>query len=119
VAIIAITAMTTSSSINVNARRNQLPFYLVAADIVLGSLLSVGTEADDHKSVAFLMFKHVFMVGSSFGLLGFAGLLMQKLVAPTADDMLKFSFILFGVAVGIFAVVHQYKEEEKSLEIVF
>lgn len=66
-----------------------------------------------------LLFKHVFIVGSSFGCLAFAGLLLQKIVAPTADDMLKVSFILVGVAVGVFAVVHQYKEDEKSFEILY
>ena len=66
-----------------------------------------------------LLFKHVFIVGSSFGAMAFAGILLQKLVVPTADDMLKMSFILFGIAVGIFAVVRQYKEEEKAMEIVF
>ncbi|MBQ8302859.1 MAG: hypothetical protein IJX97_04875 [Clostridia bacterium] len=66
-----------------------------------------------------LMFKHVFMVGSAFGCLAFAGLLLQKLVVPCADDMMKWCFIICGAVIGGFAVVHQYKEEEKSLEIVF
>ena len=66
-----------------------------------------------------LLFKHVFIVCSSFGALGFAGLLVQKLVVPGADDMMKGCFILVGLAVAVFAVVHQYKEEEKAMEIVF
>ena len=66
-----------------------------------------------------LLFKHVFIIGSSFGCLGFAGLLLQKLVVPTADDMMKGCFILVGLAVAVFALVHQYREEEKSYELLF
>ena len=66
-----------------------------------------------------LLFKHMFIIGSSFGCLAFAGLLLQKLVVPTADDMMKGCFLLIGLAVAVFAVVHQYKEEEKSYEILF
>ena len=66
-----------------------------------------------------LLFKHIFIIGSSFGCLAFAGLLLQKLVVPTADDMMKGCFVLVGIAVAVFAVVRQYKEEEKSYEILF
>jgi hypothetical protein len=66
-----------------------------------------------------LLFKHLFIIGSSFGCLAFAGLLLQKLAVPTADDMMKGCFILVGLAVAVFAVVHQYREEEKSYEILF
>jgi hypothetical protein len=66
-----------------------------------------------------LLFKHVFIIGSSFGCLGLAGLLLQKLVVPTADDMMKGCFVLVGLAVAVFALVHQYREEEKSYEILF
>ena len=66
-----------------------------------------------------LLFKHVFIIGSSFGCLALAGLLLQKVAVPTADDMMKGCFVLVGLAVAVFAVVHQYKEEEKSYEILF
>ena len=65
-----------------------------------------------------LIFKHVFMVGTSFLCLMEASLLIQSLLMPDADLNTRFCFILVGIAAGIFAVVHQYKEEEKAMEIV-
>ena len=66
-----------------------------------------------------LIFKHVFMVGTSFGCLIGAGIILRRLMIPTADDTIKISVIILAIALGIFAVVHQYKEEEKALELVF
>ena len=66
-----------------------------------------------------LLFKHVFIIGSSFGCMAVAALLLQKVAVPTANDMMKGCFVLVGIAVAVFAVVHQYREEEKSYEILF
>lgn len=66
-----------------------------------------------------LFFKHAYIVGTSFGCAIAAALVAQSALVPTADVTLKLSFALVGVALGIFAVVHQYKEEEKAMEIVF
>lgn len=66
-----------------------------------------------------LLFKHLLIVASSFGSMVGAAIFLQKLACPGADDMMKWCFIIVGCAVAVFAVVHQYKEEEKSYEILF
>ena len=65
-----------------------------------------------------LLFKHVFMILTSFGGLIDAALMLQMLLVPEADWNVKICFILVGVAIAIFAVVRQYKEEEKANEIL-
>ena len=62
-----------------------------------------------------LMFKHIFMVGTSFGGMIGASIFVRMMLIPTAEDSIKISFIVLGVAVAIFAVIRQYKEEEKKL----
>lgn len=64
-----------------------------------------------------LMFKHIFMVGTSFGGMIGASIFVRMMLIPTAEDSIKISFIVLGVAVAIFAVIRQYKEEEKNFEI--
>ena len=66
-----------------------------------------------------LLFKHVLIAVSSFGCMAGAAIFLQKLVCPGANDQLKWSFVIVGCAVAVFAIVHQYKEEEKSFEILF
>ncbi len=66
-----------------------------------------------------LLFKHVVMAVSSFGCMAGAAILLQKLACPGANDMMKWCFVIVGCAVGVFAIVHQYKEEEKAYEILF
>lgn len=65
-----------------------------------------------------LLFKHVFMILTSFGGLIDAALILQTLLVPNADWNVKICFILVGIAIAIFAVVRQYKEEEKAMEII-
>lgn len=65
-----------------------------------------------------LLFKHVFMILTSFGGLIGAALLLQMLLVPSADWKIKICFILVGIAIAVFAVVRQYKEEEKANEIL-
>ena len=66
-----------------------------------------------------LLFKHAFIIGSSFGCLAAAGWLLQKLAAPGASQEVKFAFIVVGAVIGIFAVVRQYKEDENSMSGIF
>ena len=66
-----------------------------------------------------LLFKHLLIAATSFGCMAGAGIFLQKLVCPGADDQLKWCFVLVGCAIAVFAIVHQYKEEEKSYEILF
>ena len=65
-----------------------------------------------------LLFKHVFMVMTSFGCLIDAALLLQTLLVPNADWNIKICFVIVAVAIAIFALVRQYKEEEKASEIL-
>lgn len=66
-----------------------------------------------------LLFKHLFMIVTSFGGSIGAGLILQAMVMPTANLAIKIAFAVVGVALGIYAIVRQYREEEKDMEIVF
>ena len=66
-----------------------------------------------------LFFKHSYIIGTSFGGTIASALVVQQATMPNADVTLKISFVLVGIALGIFAVAHQYKEEEKAMEIIF
>jgi len=66
-----------------------------------------------------LFFKHAYIVGTSFGCAIGAALVAQRVLMPAADVSVQICFILVGIALGIFAVSYQYKEEEKAMEIVF
>ena len=69
--------------------------------------------------VFILMFKHLFMAVSSFGGSIIAALALQKIVCPAGDQNVLIAFAVLGCAFGIFCIVHQYKQEEKDMEIVF
>ena len=79
----------------------------------------VGVIAALLALVCILIFKHIYMFATSFGCMIISTLLLQNIVIPTANDDIKICFIILGVVVGIFALVHQYRQEEKDLEIVF
>ncbi len=66
-----------------------------------------------------LMFKHLFIIFTSFGGSIGAGLALQLMVMPAAGLPVKIAFAVLGLALGIYAIVHQYREEEKDMEIVF
>lgn len=66
-----------------------------------------------------LVFKHAFLILSSFGGMIGASYLLKMLLVPVADETIKFAFILFGFALGVFTVVRQYKVESRSMEILF
>ncbi len=66
-----------------------------------------------------LMFRHVFIIGSGFGCSVLAAILLRQILVPECDSNVKICFIVLGAALSIFAIVYQYKEEEKALEIVF
>ena len=66
-----------------------------------------------------LLFKHIYMVVTSFGGTIGSAILLQSILVPTGDDTVQICFTVLGVSLGIFAIVHQYKEEEKAMEIVF
>ena len=69
--------------------------------------------------VFILIFKHMVIIGTSLGGLALAGVLLQKLAVPAADNQMKLCFALVGVAAGIIAAARQYKEDEKSFEFLF
>ena len=66
-----------------------------------------------------LIFKHLFVVLSSFGCMVLASTMLQKILCPTADENLKTTFLIVGLVIGALAMIRQYKEEEKAMEIVF
>ena len=66
-----------------------------------------------------LFFKHIYIVGTSFGGVIAAALMVQSILLPAADDSMKICFVILAVALGIFALCRQYQEEEKAMELVF
>lgn len=66
-----------------------------------------------------LLFKHAYIIGTSFGGNIGAALVLQSALLPAADDSMKICFVILALALGVFAVMHQYQEEEKAMEIVF
>lgn len=66
-----------------------------------------------------LMFKHLFIIGTSFGGTISAALVLQNILMPAADDNMKICYIILAIAIGVFGLMRQYKEEEKAVEIVF
>lgn len=66
-----------------------------------------------------LLFKHAFIIGTSFGGTVGAALIVQSILLPAADDNMKICFVILGIVLGIFGLVRQYREEEKAYEIVF
>ena len=66
-----------------------------------------------------LFFKHIYIVSTSFGGVIAASLMIQSILLPAADDSMKICFVILAIALGIFALVRQYTEEEKAMELVF
>ena len=62
-----------------------------------------------------LMFKLLFMVTTSFGASVIAMTLLQSIVVPGGDDNVKIAFEILGIAIGIFALVRQRKQESDSI----
>ena len=66
-----------------------------------------------------LLLKHVYILLTSFGGMICAALLTQQMIMPNGDQNIMICCVILGISIAIFAVVRQYREEEKSLEIVF
>ena len=101
---------------------NLLVGYFNTLDFLQGDMVKHivgGVIAALLALIFILLFKHIYMLATSFGGMIASALLLQNIVMPSADENTQICFIILGVAVGIFALVHQYKEEEKALEIVF
>ena len=62
-----------------------------------------------------LMFKLLFMLATSFGGSIAAALILKNMLVPTGDDNVKICFMAIGVAVAIFAMVRQRKQEENTV----
>ncbi len=85
----------------------------------IASYIIGGVIASIFAILFVLIFKHIFMIATAFGGMVGAALLVQEILVPGDDQTIMICFVVLGVAVGVFAVVHQYREEEKSMEIVF
>ncbi len=66
-----------------------------------------------------LLFKHLFMLLTSFGCSVAAAALLKTIVMPEGSSVILGAFAVVGIAFGIYCIVHQYKQEEKDMEIVF
>lgn len=65
-----------------------------------------------------LVFKPLFTVLTTFGALTGAAVLLQMLLVPEADESLRLSFIVLGLAAAIFAMARQRKDETLALSIL-
>lgn len=66
-----------------------------------------------------LLFKHLYILISSFGFMALAGFLAVMLILPDAPALYKFLGAALGLLVGIYNTIHQYDEEERSQDIRF
>ncbi len=66
-----------------------------------------------------LLFKHLFIILTSLACPVAAAALLKTIVMPTGSSVILGAFAVVGIAFGIFCIVHQYKQEEKDMEIVF
>lgn len=66
-----------------------------------------------------LLFLHGFIIGTGIGGMAACGLLMGMAVMPTASKEILIGCIAVGALAGVFAVIHQYNEEEKANDIFY
>ena len=64
------------------------------------------------------MLKYVVLIGTSFGCMAFAAYLASKILVPGGNASVKICFIILGVAISVFACVHQFRDEESSVQLV-
>jgi hypothetical protein len=65
-----------------------------------------------------LIFKHLFIVGTSAVCSIGATVVLQKILVPGASEEIKTTFLLVGVVLAIITIIRQYKEESKSVEFL-
>ena len=82
------------------------------AEYIVGGVVAV-----IFAMVIMMLFKPLLMLITSFGFMTGAAVLAQKLLVPAADDSLKLSFVVLGLAVGLFAFIRQRKEESFHISI--
>ena len=66
-----------------------------------------------------LLFLHGFIIGTGIGGMACCGLLLGLAVMPGAGKEILLGFIAVGALAGIFAVIHQYNDEEKANDIFY
>lgn len=66
-----------------------------------------------------LLFKHMFILGSSLGCMAAAGMLTVMLLIPGASMLYKIAGAALGLVIGIYSTVHQYNEEQRATDIRF
>ena len=82
----------------------------VVVGIVLGLMLAI---------LFLLLFKQIYIIGSSLGCMALASYLLFKEVLPGQNIYIAFGFIAVGVVIGVFMMMHQFEEEEKTQEFNF
>ena len=78
---------------------------------IVGGIIAVITAI-----VFALMLKSLFRLATSFGGSIGAAVILQSILVPGADGVIKISFIILGVAVALLAIAIQHKQEE---DIIF
>ena len=66
-----------------------------------------------------LLFKHLFILGTGLGCMAAAGFLTAMLIMPGASMLYKLALAGFASLIGIYCIIHQYNEEQRSVDIRF
>lgn len=67
-----------------------------------------------------LLFKYLYIIGTSIGCTILASLLLAIHLLPGGNDAVaNFMFMVIGAIGGIIMMIHQFREEQKSYEIKF
>ncbi len=82
--------------------------------------IAVGCVCGLIVAIFFLIcFKHLYIVASSIGGMGLASYILFRIVMPGHDISIAFDFVILGVVIGIFMMIHQFQEEKKLEEFQF
>lgn len=66
-----------------------------------------------------IIFKHLYIITSSIGFMALAGYILSKAVMEGDNNSVAFGFVAIGVVIGVFMMVHQFDEEEKTNDFKF
>ena len=66
-----------------------------------------------------LAFKYIYIFVSSIGFMGLAGYILSRQILPGSSYVVSICFATVGIIIGIFMMIHQFDEDEKSEEFKF
>ena len=82
--------------------------------------IAVGCVCGLAVAIFFLIcFMQLYIVASSLGCMALAGYILFKILMPGHEMSIGFDFVILGVVIGIFMMIHQFQEEKKLEEFQF